>query len=148
MNILFIWMTFLESRSSPGTLTMGRIYLIWHHATYAGTKASTHDHRLSCLHTWHGAISNIYAVYTQLSRRYGINLYDISNNEAKFTIKTKVTHYFKQNWSQQLHDGDDNTVLRTYRLLKWDMKWNLTCTYLRSPSIESRSAGSKQAPMY
>ena len=54
----------------------------------------------------------------ELSRRYGINLYDISNNEAKFTIKTKVTNYFKQNWSQQLHDGDDNTVLRTYRLFK------------------------------
>ena len=65
----------------------------------------------------HG-FSNWYSNVVELSRRNGINLYDISNNEAKFTIKTKVTNYFKQNWSQQLHDGDDNTVLRTYRLFK------------------------------
>ena len=65
----------------------------------------------------HG-FSNWYSNVVELSRRYGINLYDISNNEEKFTIKTKVTNYFKQNWSQQLHDGDDNTVLRTYRLFK------------------------------
>ena len=65
----------------------------------------------------HG-FSNWYSNVLELSRRYGINLYDISNNEAKFTIKTKVTNYFKQNWSQQLHDGDDNTVLRTYGLFK------------------------------
>ena len=65
----------------------------------------------------HG-FSNWYSNVVELSRRYGINLYDISNNEAKFTIKIKVTNYLKQNWSQKLHDGDDNTVLRTYRLFK------------------------------
>ena len=59
----------------------------------------------------HG-FSNWYSNVVELSRRYGINLYDISNNEAKFTIKTKVTNYFKQNWSKQLHDGDDNTVFK------------------------------------
>ena len=62
--------------------------------------------------------SNCYSNVVELSRRYGINLYDIPNNEAKFTTNTKVTNHFKQNWSQQLHNGDDNTVLRTYRCFK------------------------------
>ena len=65
----------------------------------------------------HG-FSNWYSKVVELSRRYGINSYDISNNKAKRTIKTKVTNYFKQNWSQKSHNGDDNTILRTYRLLK------------------------------
>ena len=65
----------------------------------------------------HG-FSNWYSKAVELSRRYGINLYEISHNEAKLTIKTKVTNYFKQNWLEQLHNGDDNTVLRTYRLFK------------------------------
>ena len=54
----------------------------------------------------------------ELSRRYGINLYEISHNEAKLTIKTKVTNYFKQNRFEQLCNGDNNTVLRTHRLFK------------------------------
>ena len=59
-----------------------------------------------------------YSKAVELSRRYGINLYEISHNEAKLTIKTKVANYFKQNWLEQLHNDDDNTVLRTYRLFK------------------------------
>ena len=65
----------------------------------------------------HG-FSNWYSKAVELSRRYGINLYEISHNEAKLTIKNKVTNYFKQNWLEQLHNGDVNTVLRTYRLFK------------------------------
>ena len=86
----------------------------------------------------HG-FSNWYSKVVELSGRCGINLYEISNNEAKLSIKTKVTNHFKQNWSHQLHNNDDDTVLRTYRLfLKSDIKWNLTCTKLRRPSIESQ----------
>ena len=65
----------------------------------------------------HG-FSNWYRKVWELSRRYGINLYEISHDEANLTIKAKVTNYFKQNWSQQLHNGDDNTILRIYRLFK------------------------------
>ena len=65
----------------------------------------------------HGFL-NWYSKAVELSGRYGINLYEISHNEAKLTIKTKVTNYFKQNWLEQLHNGDGNTVLRTYRLFK------------------------------
>ena len=33
-------------------------------------------------------------------------------------------------------------------ILKNDIKWNLTCTKLRSPNIDMQYAGSEQAPMY
>ena len=61
---------------------------------------------------------NWYSKVMELSRRYDIDIENISYKDAKCVFKIKIINDFKQNWLKQLNNGDNNTVLRTYRLFK------------------------------